>query len=116
MALEVWCLVNGQSSSEAFSVDADASTSIGRLKELIKSENPEAFENVDADELKLWCAYISWDPPNTIKLDEPPVEDTLSNPRTKLESVYPQRQGYNDCIIVQPPQSGNATFCSMQAF
>ncbi|KAF9940712.1 hypothetical protein BGZ65_006351 [Modicella reniformis] len=30
MALEVRCLINGKSSSEAFSVDADASTTIGR--------------------------------------------------------------------------------------
>ncbi|KAI8363700.1 hypothetical protein B0O80DRAFT_492820 [Mortierella sp. GBAus27b] len=34
------------------------------------------------------------------------AEDTLSNPRAKLESVYPQGQGYNDYIIA--PQSVHA--------
>ncbi|KAK3821633.1 MAG: hypothetical protein J3Q66DRAFT_154461 [Benniella sp.] len=105
MALEVWCLVNGKSSSEAFSVDADASTTIDRLKKLIKERKPKAFENVDADELKLWCASISWDPPNTIKLAVPPEKDTLNMPKAQLKTVYPQGQGYNDCIIVQPPPS-----------
>ncbi|KAG0208983.1 hypothetical protein B0O80DRAFT_496941 [Mortierella sp. GBAus27b] len=105
MALEVWCLVNGNESSAAFSVDADASTTIGRLKELIKSKTTETFKGIDAKDLKLWCASISWDSPNIIKLDELPSKDTLSNPRAKLESVYPQGQGSNDCIIVQLPQS-----------
>ncbi|KAI8346276.1 hypothetical protein B0O80DRAFT_243866 [Mortierella sp. GBAus27b] len=105
MALEVWCLVNGMESSKAFSVVVDASASIGDLKSAIKAKRPNMFQTIDADDLTLWKASISWDPPNTIKLDEPPPEDTLSNPRAKLESVYPQGQGSNDCIIVQPPPS-----------
>ena len=107
--VKIWCLVNGMSSSQAFPVNIDASDTIGDLKELIKLKKAETFKEIDANDIKLWKASISWDPPNTIKLDEPPLEDTLSNPRTELESVYPQGQGYNDCIIVQSPQSGNAT-------
>ncbi|KAF9342779.1 hypothetical protein BGX34_007673, partial [Mortierella sp. NVP85] len=76
MALEVWCLVNGQESSEAFSVDADASTTISRLKELIQPKITDTFKG-NAKDLTLWCASVAWDPPNTINLDVPPPKDTL---------------------------------------
>ncbi|KAI8356289.1 hypothetical protein B0O80DRAFT_497003 [Mortierella sp. GBAus27b] len=102
--LKIWCLVNGMSSKEAFSVKIPSDDTVDDLKDLIKAKQAPKFDDIVASSLTLWKASISWDSPNTIKLDEPPPEDTL-NPRAKLESVYPQGQGSNDCIIVQPPPS-----------
>ncbi|KAK3821624.1 MAG: hypothetical protein J3Q66DRAFT_154282 [Benniella sp.] len=98
--LKIWCLVNGTKSKKAFSVQVCSNDTVDDLKKLIKERKPKAFENVDADELNLWCASI----PN---LDKPPPEGTI-DARATLGSVYPQGQGPHDYIIVQPPPSVDA--------
>ncbi|KAF9342068.1 hypothetical protein BGX34_008889, partial [Mortierella sp. NVP85] len=96
MALRIWCLVDGQASSQAFSVVIDASATIEDLKERIMEKITDTFKG-NAKDLTLRCGSI----PN---LDEPPPEATL-DARDTLGSVYPQGQGRNDYIIVQLPQS-----------
>ncbi|KAK3807862.1 MAG: hypothetical protein J3Q66DRAFT_85546 [Benniella sp.] len=103
--LKIWCLVNGTKSKKAFSVQVCSDDTVDDLKDAIKAKKPNYFEKIDADDLALWCASISWDSPDPIKLAVPPEKDTLNMPKAQLKTVYPQGQGYNDCIIVQPPPS-----------
>ncbi|KAF9354510.1 hypothetical protein BGX34_010970, partial [Mortierella sp. NVP85] len=84
--LEVWCLVNGKSSSEAFPVDVDASTTVGRLKDAIKKKFPECKDA--AHRLTLWPETISWKPPRTITFNVPPLEATFYDPKASLESCW----------------------------
>ncbi|KAF9347999.1 hypothetical protein BGX34_002758 [Mortierella sp. NVP85] len=56
--VKIWCLVNGRSSSQAFSVDADASATIIDLKNFIKAQYPDDFKGVGATSLTLWHVKV----------------------------------------------------------
>ncbi|KAF9413190.1 hypothetical protein BGZ94_000817 [Podila epigama] len=55
--LNLFCLVDGQTTSNAFSVKIPPSDSVDDLKKLIKSEKANYFHDVDADELSLWRVF-----------------------------------------------------------
>ncbi|KAF9352561.1 hypothetical protein BGX34_012097 [Mortierella sp. NVP85] len=129
--VKIWCLVNGQSSSQAFSVVIDASATIEDLKDAIKDKKllSSKFNDIAADGLTLWRVSIpvkeededddendddEEDPP--IMLDSVPEKKKLRS-TSKISRVFraelPEETIH---VIVQLPQSGNATYCSMQAF
>ncbi|KAF9342169.1 hypothetical protein BGX34_008645, partial [Mortierella sp. NVP85] len=54
----IWCLVNGEPSSEAFSVNVGKSATIDGLKKAIKAKKPNNLGGVDAHKLTLWCVRI----------------------------------------------------------
>ncbi|KFH72875.1 hypothetical protein MVEG_00100 [Podila verticillata NRRL 6337] len=55
--LTLLCLVDGEATSRAFSVDIDRTKSVDHLKKLIKSEKTPRFDDVAADELTLWRGF-----------------------------------------------------------
>jgi hypothetical protein len=113
----LYCVVEGESTS--FPVEISADKSIGQLKDAIKLKSANEFRDVDAKQLTLWKVSIpATDDEEIISLDNVSSGDKkkLGPARASLSSVFPQEPGDNDYIIVQRPQSGNATHCSMQAF
>ncbi|KAF9924400.1 hypothetical protein BGZ67_009274 [Mortierella alpina] len=52
--LTLFCLVEGEATSQAFSVDIDKAKTVDHLKELIKNKKTVDFEHVDANNLTLW--------------------------------------------------------------
>ncbi|KAF9096922.1 hypothetical protein BGX29_008357 [Mortierella sp. GBA35] len=52
--LTLFCLVDGEHQSNAFSVKATPTDTIGALRVLIKTKKAVDFENVDANNLTLW--------------------------------------------------------------
>ena len=52
--LNLFCLVDGEGTSNAFIVRIESTKIIGDLKELIKTEKAPRFDDVAADELTLW--------------------------------------------------------------
>ncbi|KAG0039904.1 hypothetical protein BGZ82_006161 [Podila clonocystis] len=56
--LTLFCLVDGEATSNAFSVEIDSSKTVDGLKKLIKTENPDTFNGVDAKELTLWRVSV----------------------------------------------------------
>lgn len=53
-ALTLFCVVNGESTSNAFKVKLDRDADVSDLKKLIKIEKAPRFDDVAADELTLW--------------------------------------------------------------
>ncbi|KAG0269268.1 hypothetical protein DFQ27_004131, partial [Actinomortierella ambigua] len=52
--LTLFCVVDGESTSNAFPVKISPDDSIGDLKKLIKTEIPGTLNGVDAKDLTLW--------------------------------------------------------------
>ena len=110
----LFCVVDGESTSNAFPVEIESTKSFGSLKDAIKAKKSNYFRDVDADRLTLWKASI--DPNATIiKLDK--LDENRLSPLDDIVSVFPEQPAKGMIhIIVEPPSSGNATHCSMQAF
>ena len=51
--LTLFCLVDGEATSQAFSVEIDHTKTVDGLKKLIKTEKAPRFDDVAADELTL---------------------------------------------------------------
>lgn len=85
----IWCLVDGKSSSETFSVGADASATVGDLKSLITAKRPKMFETIDADDLTLWRV-------KTPTLMGPVRKITLSLPNEQETATTPSRLNLNE--------------------
>ncbi|KAF8914706.1 hypothetical protein BGZ58_005668, partial [Dissophora ornata] len=56
--LTLFCLVDGEATFNAFSVEIKSSKTVDGLKKLIKTEQAPRFHDVAADELALWCVSI----------------------------------------------------------
>ncbi|KAF9089031.1 hypothetical protein BGX27_002573, partial [Mortierella sp. AM989] len=56
--LMLFCLVDGEATSNAFPVGIESTKTIGDLKELIKTKKTNDFSDVDADKLTLWRVTI----------------------------------------------------------
>ncbi|KAG0247041.1 hypothetical protein BG011_002154, partial [Mortierella polycephala] len=59
--LTLFCVVNGESTSNAFPVEIESTKTIGDLKELIKVERTPEYDDIAADRLTLWRATIPID-------------------------------------------------------
>ncbi|KAK5797017.1 hypothetical protein F5H01DRAFT_373560 [Linnemannia elongata] len=77
--LTLFCLVDGEATSNAFPVKIESSKTIGDLKEFIKSKKTNDFQDVDADKLTLWRVSIHDDDDNDLPvlLDSVPVKKKL---------------------------------------
>ncbi|KAG0220939.1 hypothetical protein BGW41_007394, partial [Actinomortierella wolfii] len=51
--LTLFCVVNEEATSNAFSVDIESNKTIAHLKELIKAKIPDTSNGVDAKDLSL---------------------------------------------------------------
>ena len=113
--LKIYCLVNGESSSEAFPVNVDASDTIGDLKELIL---PKITDTLKAKDLTLWRVSIPVDDLDALigsLEDKKKLLDSLPN-KTELKPTDDICEVFKEAppkktihIIVQPPQSGNTS-------
>ncbi|KAF9920918.1 hypothetical protein BGZ67_000908, partial [Mortierella alpina] len=56
--LTLFCLVDGEATSNAFSVKVPSSDTVDDLRKLIKTEIPDTFTGVDAKDLTLWRVSI----------------------------------------------------------
>ncbi|KAG0257284.1 hypothetical protein BGZ95_005291 [Linnemannia exigua] len=56
--ISLFCLVDGEATSNAFPVEIESTKTIGDLKELIKSKKSPEFNDVAADKLTLWRVSI----------------------------------------------------------
>ncbi|KAF9198351.1 hypothetical protein BGZ59_004674, partial [Podila verticillata] len=104
--LTLFCLVDGEATSRAFSVDIDRTKSVDHLKKLIKSKKTPRFDDVAAYELTLWRVSISDDNQGSaVTIDALDDKTELNNPRAQLSKLFPENPDDNTYIIVQrPPQ------------
>ncbi|KAG9066514.1 hypothetical protein KI688_001742 [Linnemannia hyalina] len=104
--LTLFCLIDGQSISNAFSVEINPKKTVDGLKKSIRNEKPNEFRDVDPDELTLWRVSI----PITDEDDEVPIvlnffdEKKKLGPATRLSKVFPEDLPEETIhIIVQRP-------------
>jgi hypothetical protein len=113
--LTLFCLVDGEATCLAFSVDIDASKTVDHLKKLIKTEKSNIFSDVDAHQLILWRVSM----PITDDDDEIPIllnnvtgDKKKLGPATRLSKAFPKDLPEEAVhIIIQRPsqsRSGNA--------
>jgi len=75
MSITLFCLVKGNTTTNAFEVDIEKDKSISRLKDVIKAKKAPEFDNFPADKLKLWKVEIPDDhddPLNNLSLQDQP--------------------------------------------
>ncbi|KAF9081649.1 hypothetical protein BGX27_004829, partial [Mortierella sp. AM989] len=87
--LVIFCLLDGEPSSQAFPVEIKGRESVGALKEAIKGKKPIAFKDVDPDALILWHVSIPPSPKrkitlNNLEIDEKPTE--LKDPTSQMSA------------------------------
>ncbi|KAF9944722.1 hypothetical protein BGZ70_004397, partial [Mortierella alpina] len=107
----LFCLVEGETLSRAFSVKFLPDGNVDDLKELIKLRKAPRFDDLAADELNLWKVSIPIvaDKHKMITLDTTDIKDEL-DPRDDISAVFggePPKK--SDIILVQrpsPPPSG----------
>jgi len=110
--LTLFCLIDGETTSNAFPVEIESSKTIGDLKKLIKTEQAPAFDDITANNLTLWKVSLS------ISDDEEETFITLDafsdkkklQPTNRLSRLFVEPQLEDTIhIIVQrpsPPPSG----------
>ncbi|KAF9902585.1 hypothetical protein EC991_004758 [Linnemannia zychae] len=100
--IQLYCLVAGEATPNAFPVWIESTTTIGDLKKLIKVEKSPDFDDIVANNLTLWHATIPSDNRSSaITVDALDNKEELSNPMTCLSTLFPESPGDGTYIIVQ---------------
>ncbi|KAF9303922.1 hypothetical protein BG003_001849, partial [Podila horticola] len=94
--MKLFCLVDGESTSNAFPVEIDPLKTIADLKKLIKTEKPVDFEHVDANNLTLWHVSLPIVAANKHK----PIVLTEIDSSTELDPT----DDISDVFQSQPPK------------
>ncbi|KAF9580569.1 hypothetical protein BGW38_002721 [Lunasporangiospora selenospora] len=106
--LTLFCLVDGEVTSNAFSVKISSSDSVDDLRELIKSKK----SHVDANNLTLWCvshpviAANKRQPVLLSAIDSPAELEPTDDIADAFPEAPPKKTIH---IIVQRPPQGNET-------
>ncbi|KAG0240934.1 hypothetical protein BGW41_006502 [Actinomortierella wolfii] len=104
-SLLLFCLVDGEPTSCAFPVSVSTTTSIGELKELIRTALTPQFDDILAKDLTLWSVTIA----DSIDTAPISIKNVLENEREQLKStsevsifgaILPADTIH---VIVQPP-------------
>ncbi|KAK3821954.1 MAG: hypothetical protein J3R72DRAFT_28194 [Linnemannia gamsii] len=104
--LTLFCLVDGDATSQAFPVTTSNTTTVGELKKLIKADNSATFKGVDAKNLTLWRVSV---PVNTDNQHNPIGLDKIEsrtelNPIVEVSGVFPKTPPKETIhVIVQRP-------------
>ncbi|KAF9299830.1 hypothetical protein BGZ74_008605 [Mortierella antarctica] len=108
--LTLFCLVDGDTTSQTFSVEIDPTKTVDGLRKAIKTEIPGTFNGIDGKDLTLWQVSI----PITDDNDEIPILlDNVTNvvkkklsPATRLSKVFPGElmEETVHIIVQRPPQ------------
>ncbi|KAG0357033.1 hypothetical protein BG005_003994 [Podila minutissima] len=108
--LTLFCLVDGDSLSEAFEVEISSTKTVSALKKAIRDENTVDFAEIDARLLTLWRVSVPADYRSRLRsiyaLDN---KTELDEPRTPLSQLFPDNPDENTYIIVQRPPQGPGT-------
>ncbi|KAF9350295.1 hypothetical protein BGX26_011494 [Mortierella sp. AD094] len=83
--LQLFCLADGESTSNAFSVKIPTSDTVDNLKKLIKIEKSIDFGSVDADKLTLWQVSI----PAADDIEDTIVNLDLVDKKEKFDATTP---------------------------
>ncbi|KAF9294962.1 hypothetical protein BGZ74_011026 [Mortierella antarctica] len=116
----LFCLLDGESTSNAFPVVIESSETVGELKERIKAKKTSVFHDVDADHLTLWCVSIpdpddDDDNKNDVHIH---VDNMPDKGRTKLKATHelsdifqkkPAKRTIH-IIVKRPPQKLELSF------
>ncbi|KAF9342922.1 hypothetical protein BGX34_007477, partial [Mortierella sp. NVP85] len=97
--LTLFCLVEGEATDNAFPVSTSSATTVGDLKKLIKTENPDTFIGVDAKDLTLWKVAI----PDDDNDDEAPI--LLEAVSTKDKKKLRVTRELSEVFADKPPKS-----------
>ncbi|KAG0195405.1 hypothetical protein BGX33_003418, partial [Mortierella sp. NVP41] len=106
----MFCLIDGEPQSNAFSVKVTPADTVDDLKKLIKAEKSVDFEHVDANNLTLWRVSIPItddDDEISILLDNVNDKDKKKlGPATRLSKVFPEElpEETIHIIVQRPPQ------------
>ncbi|KAF8905927.1 hypothetical protein BGZ58_006349, partial [Dissophora ornata] len=96
--LTLFCLVDEEATSQAFSIEIDRTKTVDHLKDLIKAKKTIEFSDVDADKLTLWRVSM----PITRDNDEMPI--LLSNfTKGNKEKLHPA-DDLSDVFEETPPK------------
>ncbi|KAF9395528.1 hypothetical protein BGZ94_006552, partial [Podila epigama] len=95
--LTLFCLVDGEATSNAFPVKIESTETIGGLKELIKTKKSNDFQDVDADKLTLWHVSIPDD-------DDDDIPIVLNNVITKDQKKLKATRELSDVWSHKPPK------------
>ncbi|KAG0273623.1 hypothetical protein BGZ95_010574 [Linnemannia exigua] len=103
--ISLFCIVDGETTSNAFPVEIESIKTIGNLKDIIKAKKTPRFDDLAADELTLWRVSI----PDTslqsaITLNALDDKTDLINPRTLISKLFPESPDDKTYILVQRPQ------------
>ncbi|KAF9301468.1 hypothetical protein BGZ74_006680, partial [Mortierella antarctica] len=105
--LTLFCLVDGDSLSEAFEVEISSTKTVSALKKAIRDENTVDFAEIDARLLTLWRVSVPADYRSRPRSIYALVNKTeLDEPRTPLSQLFPDNPDENTYIIVQRPPQG----------
>ncbi|KAF9987559.1 hypothetical protein BGZ65_003112 [Modicella reniformis] len=113
--LTLFCLVNGEPTSETFEVEVSAMHTVSYLKHRIKDKKPNHFAGVDATRLILWKVSIEWNPATVFKLDQLQANDKmkLNDPMSDISDVFGQEKTEKPAkmisIIVQVQSASKRT-------
>ncbi|KAI8595763.1 hypothetical protein EDD21DRAFT_408870 [Dissophora ornata] len=104
-SLRLFCLVDGDTISRAFSVIASSGSTVDQLRDLIKAKQTVALSDVNASELMLWHVSVLITDDGQ---DFPILQDALNpnkpRPTSKLSSVFGKHVPEDSIhIIVQRP-------------
>ncbi|KAG0375054.1 hypothetical protein BGX24_009603 [Mortierella sp. AD032] len=105
--LNIYCLIDGEGTSNAFPVEIESTKTIGDLKKLIKAEQSPDFDNIVANNFILWRASIPDDNQSSaITIEALDDKTELDKPRTRLSQLFPESPDDNTYILVQLPTQG----------
>ncbi|ORZ12045.1 hypothetical protein BCR41DRAFT_356395 [Lobosporangium transversale] len=113
--ITLFCLVDGESTSNAFSVEIDPTKTVDGLKKHIKAEKTPPFDDVAADELTLWHVSIvigDDEDEKTITLSEHPNAKKLraTSEISEIFGTAPEKKTIH--VIVQRPSADQSTSTS----
>ncbi|KAF9557892.1 hypothetical protein EC968_007406 [Mortierella alpina] len=101
----LFCLVEGETLSRAFSIKIQPDDTVDDLKELIKAKQAPAFDDITSNSLTLWkvSVPIAVDKHKMILLDSLELKDEL-DPRDDISAAFsaePPKK--SDLVLVQRP-------------
>ncbi|KAG0273467.1 hypothetical protein BGZ96_004838, partial [Linnemannia gamsii] len=105
--LTLFCLVDGEATSQAFPVEIESTKTIGDLKDAIKAKKAPEFDDTAANKLTLWRVSIpKVKQSSAITIDSLGDKTELNEPRTRLSLLFPESPDDNTYILVQRPPPG----------
>ncbi|KAG0059739.1 hypothetical protein BGZ89_000156 [Linnemannia elongata] len=97
--LTLFCLVDGEGTSNAFSVKIASTDTVDDLKEHIKTKKSPEFDDIAADKLTLWSVSI----PDDDDDDEIPI--VLDNVNNKDKKKLRATRGLLEVFLDKPPKN-----------